>query len=295
MMTDQVRRVLERNISNIGTLPTIVGSLMRILNDPRSSTRDLAKVISVDQVLCSKLLHIVNSAYCNLKQEVIDVQQAISLIGYNTIRCFMFCITLFDSNFSLQSGVTFDKEKFWYHSLSTGIICRTVGERLRLENPQDLFVAGLVHDIGKILMLQFMAEKFYKILEIAMKENISFYNVERRLFCTDHSEIGAWAMTRWGLPDMLIRCVQYHHLAPFNADCVELHEIVSLADSITKECEIGFSGDKIPSEYYDILKWKYNIKQRWIERVLMDVKRETEQYADIISNKKGNRTDKVIH
>ncbi len=285
-MTEQVRKTLERNFANIGTLPAIIGSLVRILNDPRSSTKDLAKVISADQVLCSKLLRIVNSAYYNLKQEVIDVKHAISLIGYNTIRCFMFCITIFDNAFSLQSGVVFDKEEFWYHSLSTAVISRKIGERLRLENSQDLFVAGLVHDIGKVLMLQFMPAKFYRILEIAKRENISFNDVERKLFCTDHSEIGAWAMTRWELPDMLIKCVQYHHHALFNTDCAEPHEIVSLADSITKENEIGFSGDKISSEYYDILKWKYNIRQRWIERALIDVKRETENYADIIGNKK---------
>ena len=162
---------------------------------------------------------------------------------------------------------------------------------MRLENSQDLFVAGLVHDIGKVLMIQFMPVKFYKILEISMKESKSFNEVERKIFSTDHAEIGAWAMTRWGLPEMLIRCVQYHHHPPFNTDCVEPHEIVSLADSITKENEIGFSGDKILSEDYDILKWKYNIKQRWIERAITEVKCEIDRYADVLGSKKENGYD----
>jgi len=286
MLTNQIRTILERNLTNIGTLPTIISSLMRILNDPRSSTRDLAKVITADQVLSSKLLRLVNSSYFGLRKEVIDVQQAVGLVGFNVIRTFMFCISLFDNPFPAGSGLVFDNEKFWIHSIAVGVLAQKIAEKLHLENSKDFFVAGLVHDIGKILMIQFLPLTFYKVLEEAVGEKMSFYHAEKRLLGTDHSEIGAWTMKKWRIPEMLIRCIHFHHLAIINDGKVRPTEIIALADNIAKKSKIGFSGDKITSREYDKQKWKYNVSQQWIDGAYSDVIDKMGTYADIIVKRK---------
>jgi putative nucleotidyltransferase with HDIG domain len=285
MLTPNVRRILERNSNNIGTLPTIIVNLLKILNDPRSSAQDLADVISVDQVLSAKLLQLVNSAYFGLRKEVIDVRQAISMIGYNTVRSFTLCISLFDSVFPKGTGAVFSKEQFWLHSIAVGVFARRIATRLNLENVEDYFVAGLVHDMGKVFMFQYMSQSFYMAISNARKNKISFYQAEKRSIESDHTEIGAWVMEKWKLPELLIRCVNYHHQDVANNKTIMPHEIISLADNMAKESKVGDSGDEHILVKYQELKDKYSINQGWIDETAEQVRKEVAAFAEVIIKK----------
>lgn len=285
MLTIKVRRLLERNLQNIGTLPVVISRLLKVLNDPKSSASDLAHIIAMDQVLSSRLLRLVNSAYFGLTNEVIDVKQAVGLVGYNVIRSFTFCITLFDNLDWRNFGVEFNKTNFWLHSLAVGVISRQIANRFKLKNADDYFVAGVVHDIGKVFMLQFMSNKFFKTLEAASRYELSFYETEKNILELDHTEIGAWAMEKWELPKLLVECTRDHHENCQTGNKFSPPEVIALADNISKELKIGFSGDRIVSPNYTLLKLKYNIDNRWIDSIRLSVTREVDNFAQAFTEK----------
>jgi len=282
----KVRRLLERNYQNIGTLPVVISRLLNVLNDPKSSAHDLAKIIAMDQVLSSRLLRMVNSAYYSLSKEVIDIKQAVGLAGYNVIRSFTFCITLFDSLFqrSGRSGkLQFDKSKFWLHSIAVGVLTRELAKRFRLPNPDDYFVAGVVHDIGKVFMLQFMGRRFFRALETANKYDTSFYQAEQASIDLDHTEVGVWVMSKWKLPNLLIDCAGNHHLNGIVTKGFSPPELVTLADNISKELKIGFGGDLKMATEYQLLKLKYDLDKRWIIKISEIVGKEIDDLANSVT------------
>jgi putative nucleotidyltransferase with HDIG domain len=283
MLSQKVISILERNSKNLGTLPTVVVNLLKILNDPRSSASDLAEIISVDQVLSSKLLQLVNSAYFGLRKEVIDIRQAISLIGYNAVRSFTLCISLFDS--MPQSGANnFSKESFWIHSIAVGFFAKKLAQKLKLQNADEYFVAGLVHDIGKVMMLQFLGQSFFQVTTVARTQKISFFDAELKSIESNHTEIGAWVLEKWKLPELLLHSVSYHHSNVSNNKTIMPNEIIAFADNMTKDKQIGFSGDdNIIAANYQALKEKYNINQSWIDETAEVVKKETEIYSHLIT------------
>jgi len=285
VLTIKVRRLLERNLQNIGTLPMIISRLMRVLNDPKSSASDLASIIAMDQVLSSRLLRMVNSAYFGLSKEVIDIQQAVGLVGYNVIRSFTFCITLFDNLDWKSGGVTFNKVNFWLHSLGVGVISRHVAKKFRLRNADDYFVAGVMHDIGKVFMLQFMTSKFFKTLETAQRYDMSFYETEKTLLDIDHAEIGSWALTKWEIPRLLIDCTNGHHHPIKKDNNLFPPEVIALSNCISKEMKIGFGGDYKTGPEYALLKLKYEIDRNWIDSIQDGVKNEVNQFAQAIKDK----------
>ncbi len=289
MLPKQLERVLERNYKNIGTLPTVVSNLIRILNDPKSSTKDLAKVITADKVLSTRLLKMVNSSYFGLRNDVIDINQAISIVGYNVIRSFTFCVTLFDSAF--PPGTSFKKEDFWIHSLAVGACAKRIAVKYNLPNQEEYFVAGLVHDIGKVFMYQFLPDTFFNIIKVVEDQNCPFYNVERNILQSDHAEIGAWIMEKWKLPEMLLQSIRFHHYHMFQGETQAVpSQIIGLSDNIVKELQIGSSGDNIPANDYSLLKKKYRITDEWIRKQCEPLQQDVAAFEDIIIKKQANPT-----
>lgn len=289
MLTSKVIRILERNYKNIGTLPTVISSLMTVLDNPRSSTRDIANIIQADQVLSARLLRLVNSAHYGLRQEVLDIQHAVGLVGYNVMRSFTFCITLFDSVFAQSSSSSnFSKEDLWFHSLAVAATTRHIAKKIGQENPPDFFVTGLLHDIGKVFTYQFMQHDFFMVVEKAHREEITFYNAEKQILTTTHAEIGAWIMTQWKLPSILVDCVRLHHPeTPINIQGRVLwHEIIALADCLVKHWQIGSSGDKTIMYQFKDLLTKYRLNDNWLRSIYDQVLQEIEMYSDVIVKKK---------
>lgn len=279
----KLRQLVKKNLKNMGTLPTIIKELVDVLNNPWSSPRDLARVISVDPVLSSKLLRLVNSAYYGFLKEVVDIQQAISLVGFNTIRSFAFCMTLFDNFFEVHPKQAFNKEQFWIHCLGTGMIARHLAAKRGIENIGSYFIAGLLHDIGKIFLLQFMPREFYRVLALTKSYDTSFFDVERLLFLNiNHAEVGKMVLDEWNLPSSLSEAVYNHHTPPQDETEEILSDIILVANNLCKEKEIGFSGDRALSPLYQIMKTKYDLSDNYIESVAEKTIEEVSLFSDVI-------------
>lgn len=288
MKNPYIRDLVRKNVKrNMGTLPTIIAELIDVLNNPWSSAGDLARIISVDPVLSSRLLRMVNSAYYGLINDIVDIKQAIAMVGFNAVRTLAFCMTIFDNFFELNQKESFNKEQFWIHCLATGMTAKYIAIELKLENPGGYFLAGLLHDIGKIFLYQFMVRDFYRVLGLAQTRGLAFFEAEKIILETNHAEIGKYIMKQWKLPEALVKTIYYHHTPVMDKTKFSFSDIILISDTYSKANRIGFGGDEVISPFYSMLKKKYGLTDKYLEGVSDRIKEEVDQFSQVIRGTKN--------
>ena len=254
---------LQRIVSRLDDLPTLPRTVLRItemVNDPRASARDLARIITDDQVLTARLLKLVNSSFYGFPQRVSTVTGAIVLIGFDAIRNLLLTTSVFDLFPSRTSRDRRHQESLWDHSLGCAIGAKAIGEVLRYEKLEELFVAGLLHDIGKIVAMTLLPEAFARITRRALQDRLLISTAEAEILGCTHADIGRLLAQRWNLPAKLMSLIEHHHdPAAAGAWAVEA-SIVHVADILTRALGLGSGGDEtVPSldrSAWELLKLK---------------------------------------
>jgi putative nucleotidyltransferase with HDIG domain len=208
----------------------------------------------MDPVLTAKVLKLVNSAYFGLTQEVSSLERSIIMLGLNTIKNIALSTAVLDQ-FSSKSFKTsqFDIDEFWKHSLGVAVAAKIISIKLGIpkQSREDFFIAGLLHDIGKLAFARYYPEEMKQVLNTAEDMNISILMVENKLLQYTHPEAGQRIAENWKLSKQLINAIQYHHAPDFNKER-DINFLLMLSVYIGNYyCvinEIGFSGDKKPAE-----------------------------------------------
>ena len=254
---------LKRLIAKVEDLPTLPRTVLRItemVNDPRASARDLSRIITDDQVLTARLLKLVNSSFYGFPQRVSTVTGAIVLIGFDAIRNLLLTTSVLD----LFPPRTFrgrrHQESLWDHSLGCAIGAKAIGEILRYEKLEELFVAGLLHDIGKIVTMSLLPEQFARIAGRVQQGRLLISAAEAEVLGCTHADIGRLLAQRWNLPAKLVSLIEHHHQpGAAGAWSVEA-SIVHLADILARALSLGSGGDdRVPPVdrcAWDLLKLK---------------------------------------
>jgi len=259
MASSDLKRLIAR-VEDLPTLPRTVLRITEMVNDPRASARDLSRIISDDQVLTARLLKLVNSSFYGFPQRVSTVTGAIVLIGFDAIRNLLLTTSVFDLFPSRTSKGRRHQESLWDHSLGCAIGAKAIGEILRHEKLEELFVAGLLHDIGKIVEMTLLPEQFARITTRVAENRILISAAEAEVLGCTHADIGRLLAQRWNLPAKLMSLIEYHHSpAAAGAWAVEA-SIVHLADILTRALGLGSGGDdRVPAlerSAWELLKLK---------------------------------------
>ena len=244
MSSSEVRKVVGQ-LQDLPTLPTIVTEVLRIYDDPNSTSKDFAQVFSRDQAMSLNILKLVNSSYYSLSRKITSVIHAINLLGYNEVRRLALSISvikLFPGKISLSS---FSHKEFWIHSLATGIASEVLATKIKLPRREDAFICGLIHDVGKLILEQYWHERFEEILRIVSVRKIPFYVAEEKTFGYNHTYIGMKAVRKWSLPEIFYYGVRFHHNPGRTEDCAEFVATIHAADHLVKRMKLGNSGDSI--------------------------------------------------
>jgi HD-like signal output (HDOD) protein len=240
-MKKSIERVVGR-ISDLPTLPRTVLRITELVNNPKSSARDLARVVSEDQVLTARLLKLVNSSFYGFPQKISTVAGAVVLVGFDAIRNLLLTTSIFDL-FSKKRINPMILERFWDHSLGCAICAKIIGQRLRYERMEELFVSGLLHDIGKIVVMLYLNPELEKILALVKSENLLIREAEERVLGCTHAEIGRLLADRWNLSPKLAEVIAFHH-EPRKSERFHLEAgIVHLSDILCRAVDIGSGGD----------------------------------------------------
>jgi len=214
--SDAIFKKLERH-NDLPTLPAMAFEVIRLLKDEDTTIRQVAGVIEKDQAIVPRILKLVNSAFFGLKSRVTSISHAVIVLGFNTVRSALIALTVIDA---LPKGLTargFRAADFWIHALSVATVSRHLIQHSHLAPTEDAFTAGLLHDIGKVVVLRYFPQSFEQIWATAQDEALAFHEAEKKVIGCTHAQVGAWLARRWQLPEVLTEAIRRHHslnLAP---------------------------------------------------------------------------------
>ena len=230
-------------------IPSVVFELKQVVENPKSSAEHIARVVSRSPSLTAVLLKIVNSSFYGLPSKISTVTHAVSLIGTQEISILALGVCVL-SIFKKIPKKTIDLQSFLKHSLVCGILSRVIAAHKNIPQTEQLFVSGLLHDLGRLLLYIYFPDESRHILAYSRNRNKLLFKEEKDYLGCDHAQIGVQLMKQWQLPLILENNVLYHH-KPSEAQQSIPATIVHLADIIVNSLGIGSSGEKFvpPLDY----------------------------------------------
>ena len=243
-MIENFREKVEETINFLPPLSSVMTDLIQALNSDDTDFRALGKIVSRDPTMTLNVLKIANSAFYGLQTQVTNIEQAVRMLGITEIASLCISCSTSDSLKAPKGVQTLDLKRFWRHSVATGVIAKIVCAKLSLGRWDSLYLAGLIHDVGAVVLDRFKHDVYAEILELTRTENISALEAEERIMGASHDTVGGWLMTKWKLPDIFVEVAQYHHsVAPASDQYRIPVAIVSLADTFARLSQHGFDGN----------------------------------------------------
>ncbi len=229
---------LARGITRIATLPAVYYRVCRMLDDPGATTADVGRVISQDPALTARLLSVVNTAYYGFPSRITSIPMAITILGARGLRDLLLTVSVANALREVQADVI-DMESYWQHSIRCGLMARGLAGHVGHRDQEGLFIAGLLHDIGKLALYHQLPERARQILERCAAGERPLYRLEREVLGFDHAQVGDALLRYWRLPDLYREACAFHH-TPDNAGRHPLEvSIVHIADAVTDKVEAG--------------------------------------------------------
>lgn len=238
---------IEQVLGKLGQLPAMPAVVQDVINsfdDPNLDVKDLAEKISHDQGLSTKVLRVANSSFYGLSRQVATVHDAVVVLGFGSIRSLVLAAG-FVHAFPDTSPGLFERKQFWHHSLRVAACARVLAKCCR-QNAEVAFTAGLLHDVGQLVLDTCLHKQFNAVLERLGKKGGDLYQLEREMLGFDHAIVGAEMAKRWNFPAPIQQVIQSHHLADGETKEV-LTSLVHLADMLAQALESGMGEDEIPA------------------------------------------------
>ncbi len=213
MEDDKIRQIEAKieKITDLPTLPVVAMKIMELSSDADSSIVDISEVILEDPSIATKTLGIVNSAFYSIQREITSLTDAIVILGLGRVREVVTSVSVFSAFPEVSGKDEFDRSKFWEHSIGCGMVARMIADRLGYKMEGREYVAGLLHDMGKIFMDQYFHEEFIEAFDKSLKDEIPMIDAEDSVFGVNHTYIGSWLGRKWNLPSPMIDVISCHH------------------------------------------------------------------------------------
>jgi len=247
----QVEMVLA-HLDNLPPLSAVAARILTLTDDPRTNARDIVRLIETDPALTARILSLVGRAEHGLRREAMTVEQAVVLLGFDTVWQVTLAskvLEVFGGPAARKSGEGFDRAEFWKHCLGVACASRRIAAAVKSSvRPEEAFVLGLLHDLGKDALNATMPKSYLKVLRKAEETQADLCDVERLLLGVDHAVVGRRLAERWGLPRPLVEAIWLHHhpaeALPGSIAAGRHVQIVTLADVLVREHRIGWSGNR---------------------------------------------------
>lgn len=231
---------------NLPVLPQAVSEIMRLAEDPNANQRALEKAFEQDPAITAKILKVANSAYYGGNRAP-TIGRAISFLGLSAIRSLVIGVSFQQMTGNKSESKHFNKVQYWLHCLSTAISCRVIA-KLRLPGKgEELYCAGMVHDLGLLVLERFTPKELDAAVEMSLKQSITLLEAERLILGFDHCEVGGLLAEKWNLSELMIHGIRYHSKPLEDPTYQETTKIIHLGDKMALVCDYpGLGVDRYP-------------------------------------------------
>jgi len=229
----KIRRLLD-HVSDIPPLPSVTTRILRVAEDPVSSAQDLTEIISRDPALTSQILKAANSAFYGFPQKIGTVYLAVVILGFNMVRTIVLgtgVLKLFRAKSASTSIL--NPNTFWEHSLKCGVACRLLATNYKYHVAGEAFTAGLLHDIGRIVLAHYTTHQFEKVFKHSEDHRCSMLDAEMAVLGFSHADVGGYLLEKWSLPIPIVDAVCFHHFPGQSRHAPDLASITHVADYLS--------------------------------------------------------------
>lgn len=231
------------------TLPVIFDKLNQMLRDATASNKQIAELMMKDQSMVIKVLKLCNSAMFGTRKEITNLANAITFLGIERIKTLVLQVSLVKT-FNIEDGdiPEFSINTFWEHSLGTAFYTNIIIKKLQLQSNDNYYIAGLLHDVGKLVIYQFYPQKFKEIIKLQIKNNLIDYQAEEQILGVNHHEIGGFLAEQWNFNKEIIEAIREHHTVDSQQNL--LVSIVQIANLFAKAAGLCFPWD---NKFFEIM------------------------------------------
>ena len=233
-----------KSTTQVASLPTIYLKIEEALNNANCNNQFLVDILSEDTALSARLLRLANSAMFNFPNKIDSVFQAISIIGTQQLRALVLASSVMKLFKDIPEELI-NMEMFWRHSVACAVSARVIATLRRAANVEYFFLAGLLHDIGRLIMFKEVPTEISEAMQLAQKEQQLLHKVEKEVLGFDHAKLGGMLLKDWKLPPQLIESTAYHHHPRRAVDFQEEVAVVHVADIIANSLQLGSSGEHL--------------------------------------------------
>ena len=250
MNASQDLQRVQSYIARMPALPVTVTKVIEICNRPGTSPIDLNRVISVDPVLMARVMKLINSAYYGLGAKVTSLSRAIIMLGINTVKNLALSTAVVGAIGKGEASSALNLQGFWRHSLGVGVTAKLIARRCAVDPRliEEYFIAGLLHDIGKIPINNVLKDRYVAVFSRADREHIGLAEAEQRELGFTHADVGRLIGETWNIGSAAIDTIGFHHaVANYAEEHRDLVLTVHIANYFMNIAEVGFAGDRYPA------------------------------------------------
>ncbi|MCX6078660.1 MAG: HDOD domain-containing protein [Chloroflexi bacterium] len=256
MLTQKVDEIIQ-SVTSLRPMPSNITRILKEIENPDITIEVLVGLISLDQALAALVLQLSNSASLGYSRQCTTLYEAIMHIGLNRLKSILLTSSATGMMNHNLSGYRLGAGELWHHSLVTGVASEWLAQALRYPNPEEAYVSGLLHDIGKLLLDQFVLSNYKTIIDFVQQYKLQLWQVEEKLIGIDHARVGGLIAERWNFPVVLVDAIRFHHIPSLARSNQQLPAIVNLANAFAEDYSLANSelfSFEIHPESYNILK-----------------------------------------
>lgn len=254
-LASDIARSLLDDVTDLVSPPDVCVKVFELAESPDASAQQMGDVIARDPSLTACLLKLVNSSYFNFSRRIDTVTRAVTIVGIRELYSLVLAVSAIKS-FTGLPNMLINIDTFWRHGIFTGLIARDLAKQCRILHPERLFIAGLLHDIGSLIMYAKLPQQMADLLMIAGGDEHILHQAELAELGFSHADLGGALAETWLLPGVLQEAITYHHLPAYARQARIETAIVHLAEALANQSGIGAFCEKALGNQIDPVIWE---------------------------------------
>ncbi|AFM43429.1 putative domain HDIG-containing protein [Desulfosporosinus acidiphilus SJ4] len=269
-MPVKLEHILTR-VNTLPPLPTAAVKVVTLTKDPTTTVKELETVISQDPALAAGMLKQANSAYYGYARRISSLQEAIVMLGFQATQGLAMASAVAPILKTPLIGYEIEQEGLWKHSMLTAMAAKRLCQHLRLPFGEVAFTAGLLHDIGKLVISIYIQEVNTILLQKVQETSLSYVELEEKVIGYDHATVGGYLAINWNLPDDLVEGISYHH-SPLKAhNFIDLASVIHIANGLANLLGTGGGVDSFFNPLEQEILDRFTLKESDLERLISEI------------------------